>query len=145
MPSRFNWRQQYQDNARETAEGAAAAIPNNEPSLTQQHFAKDADLNEIIKRFGITDGAIPPAVADARFFGDFSDVPDFRTALDQTREALEHFNALPANIRNRFNNDPVRLFAFVSDPANGEEAVKIGLLTKDQPPKPPTPPAPPVA
>lgn len=143
MPSRFNWRHQY-DNARDLVEQLKTDIVNNDPSMTQQHFKEDADLNTIMRRFGVTDGAIPPAALDARFFGDFSNVPDFREALDQTRQAVERFNLLPASIRNRFQNDPTLLFAWVSDPANTEEAIKIGLLKKiDPPPKPTfTPPAP---
>lgn len=141
----FDWRVQY-DPVRDAEEGWAAALHDFAPTVTVQSFAQDADINTLMKRFGVTDGAIPPAVPDPRYYGDFSDVPDFRAALDATREAQQRFNLLPAEIRNRFAEDPVRLWEFVNDPANTEESVKLGLLKRPEPPAIPavtqTPPAP---
>lgn len=134
MP-RFTPRHQY-DELSEFEAGEAAITDNFEPSLTSQHFAKDADLNEIVRRFGINDGSIPPAALDPSFYGDFSSVPDFREALEQTRLANERFAALPAEIRNRFQNDPVLLWDFVTDPQNFEEAIKLGLLKREPAPVP---------
>lgn len=130
MAQRINWRHQY-DEDRDAEERAATDITCEDQSKTQQHFAIDADLNEIARRFGITDGAILPAVADPRFYGDFSNAVDFRTALDLTRNARERFEQLPADIRSRFHHDPVELFNFVSDPKNDEEAIKLGLLKRN--------------
>lgn len=138
MAPRIKYRKQY-DDAEEAAAELRTKTINNDPSLTQQHFTLDADINEIMRRFGVTDGAIPPVALDPSFFGDFSNVPDFREALDTTRDALERFNALPAPIRNRFSNDPVALWAWVNDPANHDEAVKLGLLKRREPPAPPLP------
>lgn len=139
MP-RPNWRTQY-DPTRDAQEGNAAAIECKDPSLTQQQFANDADINILVKRFGISDGAIPPAVMDPQYYGDFSDVPDFRGALEATRTAQERFDQLPADIRNRFYNDPVKLWDFVNDQSNAEEAVKLGLLHRKTLPTPEAPPA----
>lgn len=141
MANRFIWRRQYDDTA-DLAARRASDIVNNEPSLTQQHHAESADLNVIVARFGLKDVAIPPAAADPNYYGDFTDVPDFRQALDNTRDAVERFNRLPAPIRNRFENDPVKLYAFVTDETNVEEAIKLGLLTRDPVPTPPAPTAP---
>ena len=135
---RFDWRHQY-DDARDTFEGDRVITHNNDASLTEQHFAKDADINEIMRRYGVTDGAIPPAVLDPKHFGDFSDVPDFRQSLDAVRNAQEHFAALPASLRQRFGNDPVELWKFVTDPANLEESIKLGLLKRVAAPPAPAP------
>lgn len=140
---RFEWRNQY-DEDRDTIEGDLALTVNLDPPLTQQHFKESADLNEIVRRFGIHDGAINTAQIDPAYFGDFSSVPDFREALEQTRLAQEHFDALPAELRNRFHNDPVLLYEFVTNAANEEEAVKLGLLARMVNPPIPTPPAEPV-
>lgn len=125
----IQWRHQN-DRAADAEERERTTIYCNDESLTQQQFAKDADLNEIVRRFGITDGAIPPQAIDPAYFGDFSDVPDFRTALETTRAAIDNFNNLPAELRKRFGNDPVELHNFVHDEANEEEAIKLGLLKK---------------
>lgn len=130
--SRFEWRHQY-DEDRDEYERLGTDIVCEDESLTQQQFKADADINVLVRRFGITDGAIPPAVVDPAYFGDFSDEVDFRTALDRTRDAIERFEALPAELRNRFGNDPVALYSFVSDEKNAEEAVSLGLLKKRAP------------
>lgn len=134
---RFQFRHQYDDAADERL-SQDTGTGDFEESLTQQHFTEDADINVIMKRYGVTDGALTPAALDPSHFGDFSDVPDFRSALDRTREAQERFNELPAKIRERFANDPVRLWEFVSDYDNAEEAVTLGLLHKTaiEPPAP---------
>lgn len=128
-----NWRHQF-DAERDRVEREKTAISNHEPSKTIQSFREDTDINVLMKRFGVTDGAIPPAVLDPRFYGDFSDVVDFRGALDATREAEERFRALPASIRNRFGNDPLQLWQFVNDEANAEESIKLGLLKRQPAP-----------
>lgn len=127
--TRFKWRHQY-DDAADEAERCNTRIHCCDESKTQQHFTVDADINELVRRFGITDGAIPPAAQDPSHYGDFSDAPTFRQALDQTKDAQDRFNALPANLRNRFGNDPVELWRFVNNPDNAEESVTLGLLKK---------------
>lgn len=131
-----NWRHQYDDVEDDIAR-ANTRIVFNDPSLTQQHFAKDADLNTIVKRYGITDGAIPPMALNPEYFGDYTDAGDFRDHLDKVRNALDRFNALPANIRSMFDNDPTEMHDWVMNPANTEEAVTLGLLQKQEK----TPPA----
>ena len=42
--------------------------------------------------------------------------------------ADDAFMALPANIRERFNNDPAELVDFVSDDRNRSEAIDLGLV-----------------
>lgn len=138
MPdTRNDWRHQY-DEERDAYEQALTDITPEGPTLTQAHFAKDADINEIVKRFGVKDGSIPPMALNPRYFGDFENVPDFREALDNIREANDRFAMLPADIRSRFNNNPLDLFAFVENPANDDEAVRLGLLRKI--PEPVVPP-----
>lgn len=137
MKTRFEYRHQY-DDERDEAERYMTDIECQDPSLTQQQFTEDADLNVIAKRFGINDGSILPQATDPRHFGDFTETFDLRTALDRTNEAIEKFRRLPAKLRERFNNNPGKLYDWVSDPDNAEEAVHLGLLAKA--PKPETPP-----
>lgn len=139
-PPRFVWRHQY-DAARDEMEGDLVAQDFPEPSLTQQHFAHDADLNVIVKRYGITDGSIPVAPLDPRFFGDFTNAPeDLRQVLDISRQAKDMFMALPAEIRTQFQNDPALLHDWVTNPANRDEAIKMKLVEPDPPKKDTRPP-----
>lgn len=129
MQTRFNWRHQY-DEDRDEYEGLAAAIECLDESLAIQN-APDADLNEIIRRFGLNDGSVLPAnlgVTDPKYYGDFSDIPDLREALHRLHDAEDKFSQLPADIRKRFDNDPIALYEWVSDKDNHDEAVKLKLL-----------------
>lgn len=130
-----------QDNYQRTLDTGTV---NNDPSMTQQHHTDDCDINVMMARFGVTDGAIPPAAPDPRYFGDFSSLPDFRQAMDAIHDAKERFADLPVKLRNRFANDPTQLWAFVNDPENIEESIRLGLLER-APTPPKEPEAPPAA
>jgi len=98
--------------------------PDDNPA--QQQFKAETDINEIVRRFGLT-GTLP---ADYRppQSGDFTDVMDFQTAMNAVREAQENFMLMPPELRARFNNDPQRLMAFLDDDSNRDEAKKLGLM-----------------
>lgn len=96
------------------------------PGKTQAQFKDECDINRIMKRYKNT--GIPPAARRGGVYGDFSNVGDYREALEKIQEAEEDFASLPSEVRSRFKNDPGRLIAFVSDPKNADEAVKLGLV-----------------
>ena len=97
-----------------------------EPSLTQQHFKDETDINNILRQFNIT-GLLPEAPLSPRY-GDFSDIGDYHSALNAVIAAEAEFEALPAQLRARFSNDPAQLIDFLSDENNRSEAEKLGLL-----------------
>lgn len=97
--------------------------------LTDPSHKDECDINEIVRRFGIT-GELPQAVA-IPLSGDFTDVvTDFHSAMNMVRSAEEGFMALPADIRQRFGNDPGQLISFLEDDKNREEAEKLGIVTR---------------
>lgn len=135
------WRMPY-DADRDEYEGTLAAERGMElsegsvikgatcESLTQQQFAKDADLNEIVRRCGIKDADMPVIPLSEKVV-DLSVLPDdLRSVLDIARAATDHFMSLPAALRAEFGNSPARLHSFVSDPANTEKCFEKGLLKR---------------
>lgn len=124
----LDWRHQY-DTARDKKEGDLAALECLDESLTQQHFTKDADINEIVQRFGLT--GIPAFPLDPQAFRDTTADPDLRQILDQNIEARNYFNALPHKLRQRFHYSMGELWEFVNDPENAEEALRLGLLARE--------------
>ena len=142
---RFKPRHQYDDKVDKEIGDSCATI-NNEPSLTQQQFTRQADVNEIVRRFapGMDPGAVS-IPTDPRAYGDLTHAPtSLRDVLDIARRAEQAFMALPAETRAQYHNDPVEFHNFVSDPANLEECFKRGVLVRPKPPEPPpaaTPPA----
>lgn len=102
-----------------------------DPGRTRQSFAKDADINNIMRKYNKT-GILgdPSAPKKPMYFGDFSNVGDFQEHLDMVMDAQDRFDHLSADIRNKFANDPAKLIDFCNDKANYDEAVKLGLLPK---------------
>jgi phage internal scaffolding protein len=99
-----------------------------EPSLAQQHFKEECDINSILERFNIT-GLLPQSPLSPRY-GDFSGIGDYHSALNRVIAAQDEFEALPAQIRARFDNDPAQLIEFLADEKNRPEAEELGLVEK---------------
>ena len=94
-------------------------------SLTVQSERDDADINVIVRRFGLT-GQLPQNVG-APLNVEFLEVFDFQSAMNVIRQAEESFMAMPAEVRARFQNDAARFVDFCSDEKNRAEAIKLGL------------------
>lgn len=123
------WRHQN-DAAADKAMRELTDIRCEDPSLTQQHFAIEANLNTIAKRFGLDKGPIPAGSFDPALGIDHTNMPDLRQILDYNRDAKNKFAELPQKLRKRFHNDPRELWSFITDPDNAEEALRLGLLVK---------------
>ena len=61
---------------------------------------------------------------------DFEEAFDFQSSMNVIRAAEEAFNAMPAEVRDRFQNDPGRFLEFANDASNYDEALKMGLAIK---------------
>lgn len=105
-------------------EAGLACSPDD--CVTQQQFAEECDINTIVRRFGLT-GELPETFA-MPVSGDFTEVVDFQSAMNVVRAAEEAFMQIPAETRARFANDPARLYEFLNDSGNRDEARKLGLL-----------------
>lgn len=102
--------------------------------LTQQSLAGECDMNEIMRR--AMQGAVPSHVnPTAPVFGSLIGLGDLRDAMNLVVKAERMFLEIDPFVRKRFHNDPAELLDFVSDPANKEEAGKLGLLKPVEPPK----------
>lgn len=119
---RSSWPSNYDADAVSKATGISFA---SEKMITQQQFKEESDINVIVERFGLT-GKLPEN-GSYPVYGSFDEVVDYQTALNQIRAADEAFMALPGHVRARFGHDPQQLLEFCSDPANLEEARKLGL------------------
>jgi phage internal scaffolding protein len=102
-------------------------------SLTQQHFEKETDIREIIKKHDRT-GIISHVARGVAQYGDYTEVNEYREALDMVNSANASFGELPAEVRAMFDNDAGAFFEFATNPANDEKMVELGL--KEAPPSP---------
>lgn len=97
-----------------------------EPTLAQQQFAEEVDINTIMKKFNLT-GQLPVGVRMPSY-QDFEGVFDFQTAMNAVIDAKDAFMKMPADVRKRFHNDPAEFVDFCSNEENYPEALKMGLV-----------------
>lgn len=110
-------------------------------SLTRQEFKDECDINRILARYDESpprpwQGRAPPVL----HYGDFAEAPDFLSAQLLVKQAEEQFLSLPATVRDRFGHSAENFLRFVHDPANKDEARKLGLLKAEVEVPPPAPP-----
>lgn len=97
----------------------------DDASLTQQQFKEDSDINTIVDRF-MKSGVLPTPVNMPQYV-DYEGIFDYQSAMNSVRAADEQFMRMDAKVRARFNNSPQEFLAFFADPANTDEAIRLGL------------------
>lgn len=102
-----------------------------DPSLTQQQFAEEADINTIVDRF-LRSGVMPTPTQMPQYV-DYEGVFDFQSAMNVVRAADENFMRLDAKVRSRFNNSPQEFLEFFANPENTQEAIRLGLAIPQSP------------
>lgn len=117
--------------------GKRVALVCNDPSLAVQSQKDEADINTIIRNFGVTGTVNVPTVLPS--YGDFDGVDDYRSAVEAVRAAEASFASLPSNIRERFHNDPGAFLEFCENPKNLPELRQLGLANPEPAPAPATP------
>lgn len=95
-------------------------------SLTQQHFAHEADVRNIIKQYDKT-GLIANVQKGVARYGDYSEVNEYREALDLVNEANATFAELPAELREMFQNNAGTFLEFATNPENNQKMIELGL------------------
>jgi hypothetical protein len=86
------------------------ALVFNDETLTQQNFKDDADLNIMIRKYGV----LPVQEVNWDEF-DSSVIPsDYHQLQNQLIEADQAFMGLPAELRSQVDNDPAKLLALIS-------------------------------
>jgi len=102
-----------------------AGLKCEDASLTQQQFKEESDINTIVDRF-MKSGVMPTPVNMPQYM-DSEGIFDFQTAMNYVRQADENFMRMDAKVRARFNNSPQEFLKFFADPANTDEAIRLGL------------------
>lgn len=109
----------------------AFGLDCEDASLADQSQAEAADINVIVRNFGVT-GEMPQNVRMPLKL-DFVESVDFQSAMNAIIEAERSFGAMPARVRERFSNDPQRFLEWCDDPDNLDEAKKLGLVKAPEP------------
>ena len=63
-------------------------------------------------------------------YGDYSEINEYREALDMVNSANASFMELPAEVRAMFGNNAGDFFEFATDPKNKAKMQQLGLAEK---------------
>lgn len=103
----------------------------SKPTLTQQQFKQEADINNIIASVNSAGVVNNPLWQGTRqpLYGDFSgiEVSDYLQAQSLLNEANSNFMALPSAVRQRFNNNPAELLDYLQGNPDIKELSALGL------------------
>lgn len=105
---------------------------NFEPSLANQSFKDECDINNIMRKHGHDPVAFNTLTRKGGVYGDFSEISDYQGMLQKVADAQDAFSSLPSALRERFRNSPGELIEFLQNPQNYDEGVKLGLLVSKQ-------------
>lgn len=100
------------------------------PSLAQQQFAKEADINTIMAKYAKTGVLVDPMVSRRPIIegGDYENVPDLREAYELVFRAEEEFGMLSAHCRDQFGNDPIAYIESFGTPEGIAKLVALGII-----------------
>lgn len=111
-------------------------------SLTKQSEKDECNINKIMAKYEKT-GLVNHVMSQEAVYGDFSQVTDYQDALNKINAAQALFDALPAQIRSKFENDPTLFLEFAQNPENADQLIEMGLAVPKTPDTAPeTPPNP---
>lgn len=113
------------------------AIDTGQDGGAKQSFKDECDINRIMKKASKT-GVVDWLARNEPRYADVSEY-DFMTSMQTIATANEMFAELPSAVRRRFHNEPAELLAFLHDPDNTEEAIRLGLAVAREVPKVPEP------
>lgn len=122
-----------------------AVVFDHEKDRTQQSFADQADVNQIMKR-ALRGQPLPAGERKPRY-EDFAAVGDFRELHQRMAEADDLFMSLPSVVRDLAGNDPVRFGELLEDPefldqVEAELGEAFGRPAPAEPGEPGAPPEP---
>lgn len=125
------------------AESVRTGLECKDPSKAQQHQAEEADINAIVRRFGVT--GMLPQIPMPPALEDFGEIFDYQSAMNTLAAAKASFAQLPAEVRATFQNDPHAFVAYTDaavEAGDLEQLRKWGLALPASPTPPPEPTTP---
>lgn len=112
--------------------GTKCAFTCKTPSMAFQSEKQDTMIESYLRRYRATGFLGDPARKAAATFGDFSGLEDYQTIQNKMCAVKEHFEALPSNIRRFFGDEPANFVSFVTNPANFQKAIEMGLISSGE-------------
>lgn len=83
-------------------------VDTGRDSFVQQQYKDEVDVATIVRRFGLGS----PPVYNQGTYGDFTGITDYASAAAAVERAQAGFMNLPAEAREKFENDPGKFLAY---------------------------------
>lgn len=114
---------------------------NASPTMTQQHYKDECDLNQILARHKgagelsaiqmrqllAQSAAVTPTSPRLPQFADYSNLPDFSEIKRSFIKASRAFAEVPVNVRMQFGNNPEIFYNVLTDPKQHQRLRDAGL------------------
>lgn len=104
--------------------------------VTKQNHKDECDIHKILNQYQRT-GIINHISPHQPQYLDLPDELDYQSSLNLILEAQAAFATLPAEIRDKYGNDPAKFLAALNDPKQREFLEEIGVFEKKPEPKGP--------
>lgn len=131
MEKQFRTRSPHQEHYVRPNGTVGVRTVNNEPSMTQQQFKDDCDVNVIMEKF-LKTGTITHLRREPGAYLNLLEMPDYQESLQTVINAQNSFMELDADVRLRFENDPGKFLEWLGDPSKEQEHVAMGLRVPKQ-------------
>lgn len=101
--------------------------PHDDTMVTKQSHKAECDIINILKQYQRT-GVITHVQAARPTYMDLPDNYDFQDALHTIQRGTEAFEALPAKVREHFDNDPEKFLTALYDSQQHDKLREFGIL-----------------
>lgn len=96
-------------------------------TMTQINQQEDTDVNKILAKYIKTGSITHIRNQQDGVYSDLVNQPSYLEAMDTVAKGNQAFEAMPPNLRNKFDNDPHKLISYLEDPKNEQESIELGL------------------
>lgn len=104
---------------------------SDKPSLTIQEPSESCDINNIVDLYCRSGRAIDLLTIQPWTGEDVSVVPnDYLECLEYIETVKQDFDNLPSKIRQEVGGTPLSMLQWITNPANKERGVELGLFAK---------------
>ena len=101
---------------------------NKDKTMTKQADFEKANIHCVLKKYQKT-GLLPQRTVEP-LQGTLPNVESYHDAMNVLTEAQQSFDALPSDLRDKFENNPAKFLEFVTNADNLDEMVELGLAEK---------------
>lgn len=101
--------------------------PLTDKLTTKQSHADECDIYNILKQYQRT-GIVTHIAAQAPRYEDLPEVGDYQESLNHIMRAEAAFDALPASVRDSFDNSSAAFLAAFADDKQHDKLRDLGLL-----------------